>query len=336
MQRLKRLLACFCALGTLTVTASAAPVITWVAPYRIPASKAMLQRDFGGVGMKDGLTWLALQFWITAGPDIVRDGNIPAAEFDTQVKWFRDWGHANGVKVTLCVTNYVGSWNWPEARRSFLDNRSAFVKALVAETDRLGLDGVELDLEGLVEATGADVAGFIALGAELAAALHPKGKVVTVASFAAQWNAPNWKWWPELMKSVDGVTSMGYESAGFASTNGFNYADQKKHALPAGKLMIGMSGFHAVWEGNTLSEQLDWVVKDGEVGVGIWDASLENPAWQAAAVWRKLAKIRSATTASIAPVRVISSGALAPEGDFDTAGRERKESGPLPVFARPR
>src|SRR4051794_8286225 len=48
--------------------ASAGQVISWVAPYGVDQSKAMLQKDFGGVGMKDGLTWLALQFWVTNGP----------------------------------------------------------------------------------------------------------------------------------------------------------------------------------------------------------------------------------------------------------------------------
>src|SRR6185436_14695734 len=135
--------------------------------------------------------------------------------------------HANGIKVTLCVTDYVGGWNWDEARRSFRDNRAAFVAALAAETDRLNLDGVELDLEGQLEVSAQDGADFTAFATDLAAALHPKGKVVTVASYPAQWNAPNWKWWPGLMKAVDGVTSMGYEQNGKNSTNGFNYADQK-------------------------------------------------------------------------------------------------------------
>jgi hypothetical protein len=305
----------------LASAAHAGPVITWVAPYRVDASKAMLQRDFGGVGMKDGLTWLALQFWVTDGARVVQDGNVAGAGFDDKVKWFRDWGHAHGVKVTLCVTDYVGSWNWPEAVRSFNGNRAAFVKALAAEVERLDLDGVELDLEGTVEATTAESEGFIAFSADLATAMHAKGKTVTVASFAAQWNAPNWKWWPELMKTVDGVTSMGYESAGRASTHGYGYPDQKKHAVPAGKLMIGMPGGNGSWEGNTVMEQLDWVLQDGAVGVGIWDCALDNGAWQTAAVWQRLAKIKAAHAAGVVPAFPGVSNAVRTER-FDSKGRK--------------
>ncbi|MDB5049645.1 MAG: hypothetical protein JWO30_2716 [Fibrobacteres bacterium] len=316
--------------------ASAGQVISWVAPYKVDQSKAMLQKDFGGVGMKDGLTWLALQFWVTNGPNVVQDGNVAGAGFDDKVKWFRDWGHANGIKVTLCVTDFVGDWNWPEARRSFLDNRAAFVKSLVAEADRLGLDGVELDLEGNLEATAADVSGFIAFSAELAAALHPKGKTVTVASFAAQWNAPNWKWWPELMKSVDGVTSMGYEKTGRNSNNGYNYADQKKQAIPPYKLMIGMPGYFGSWEGNTAAEQLDWAVQDGEVGVGIWDCGLDNGAWQTAAVWKQLAKIRASKPAAVAPEITSPSFGNAPTTLFHADGSALGKRRHMPVFGKRR
>jgi hypothetical protein len=309
----------------LILSASAAlagPVISWVAPYRVDASKAMLQRDFGGgVGMKDGLTWLALQFWVTNGPQVVQDGNVAGAGFDDKVKWFRDWGHSHGIKVTLCVTDYVGGWNWQEARRSFNANRDAFVKALVAEADRLQLDGVELDLEGEVETTKEDSVAFIAFSAALAEALHPKGKTVTVASFAAQWNAPNWKWWPELMKSVDGITSMGYESTGRNSTNGYAYPDQKKHAPVAGKLMIGMPGGNGSWEGNTVMEQLDWVLQDGTTGVGIWDCALDNGAWQTAAVWQRLAKIKAVNPLALAPRNPGKAKAGKGLEGFDSRGR---------------
>lgn len=287
--------------------AFAGQVITWVAPYKVDASKAMLQKDFGGKGMKDGLTTLALQFWVTSGPNLTQDGNVAGAGFDDHVKWFRDWGHANGVKVVLCVTDFVGDWNWPEAVKSFNTNRAAFVASLVAEADRLGLDGVDLDLEGLVVPAGAEISGYISFATDLAAALHAKGKALTADSFPAQWNAPSWLWWPQLMKAVDGVTSMGYEKTGKASTNGYNYPDQKTHALP-GKLMIGMPGYFDTWEGNTVMEQLDWVIADGTVGVGIWDCALDNAAWQTAAVWTALAKIRAAKSDALGPRPAKASG----------------------------
>jgi len=122
-------------------TAIAGPVITWVPPYSVGTCKTKLQANWGGFGMKDGLTYLALQWWVCDGPNIKPWGGVP--NFDTNVKWFVDWGKANGVKVTLCVVNHVGDWNCPEARRSFIDNRPAFVKSLVAEANRRGgLDNI--------------------------------------------------------------------------------------------------------------------------------------------------------------------------------------------------
>ena len=56
--------------------------------------------------------------------------------------------------------------------------------------------------------------------------------------------------------------------------------------------MLGMPSNLASWQGNTVGEQLDWVVQDGAVGVAIWDATLSNDAWQNAAVWNKLKAIR--------------------------------------------
>lgn len=316
------------AAALLSVPASSGTVISWVAPYRIEQTKAMLQRDFGGVGMKDGLTWLALQFWITNGPALRQDANVAGPNFDATVKWFRDWGHANGIKVTLCVTDYVDGWNWAEARRSFMDNRAAFVKALVDEADRLGLDGVELDLEGELEIPQADMDGYNAFAADLAAALRPKGKTLTAATYPAQWNAPNWKMWPELMKHVDGVASMGYEQVAYDSKNGFNYTQQKAKAVPPGKLMIGMPAYHPAWQGRSAVENLDWVLKDGVVGVGIWDASLADAAWQTAEVWNKLKAIKAQKATTLGYAVTGPARPRDPSAAYDSNGRSLPAPGP--------
>jgi hypothetical protein len=270
-------------------------VIAWVAPYSVAASQTMLQRDFGGVGMKDGISYLALQFWITSGAGLSRDGNISSANFDPDVIWFRDWGHKYGINVELCVDNYVGGWSWPEAVRSFGTNRSAFVKSLVAEVNRLNLDGVDLDFEGTITLSTADRDAYYAFAAELSDSMHAHGRHVTVASFSAQWNAPNWDMWPTLFSKVDGITSMGYDQSGLAT----DYAAQRQHASSAPeKFMIGMPGYSGSWLGNTVVQQIDWVVADGKVGVGIWDATLSAAAWQTADVWNRLKSIRQKSTTS--------------------------------------
>src|SRR5438876_751179 len=39
------------------------PVMTWVPPYAVSRCNTRLTESFGGVGMKDVLTHLGLQFW---------------------------------------------------------------------------------------------------------------------------------------------------------------------------------------------------------------------------------------------------------------------------------
>jgi Glycosyl hydrolases family 18 len=288
----KLFLTCAAVTSILVQSVHPGQVIAWVAPYSVAASQTMLQKDFGGVGMKDGLSYLALQFWITNGPGLSKDGNISSTNFDSDVTWFRDWGHKYGIIVELCVDNYVGGWSWPAAVSSFGTNRSAFVKSLVAEVNRLGLDGADLDFEGTITLSTADRDAYYAFAAELSDSMHAHGKHVTVASFAAQWNAPNWDMWPTLFLKVDGVTSMGYDQSGLAT----DYAAQRQHASSAPeKFMIGMPGYSGSWLGNTVVQQVDWVVADGKVGVGIWDATLTATAWQTADVWNRLKTIRLET-----------------------------------------
>ena len=66
---------------------------------------------------------------------------------DATIQDFITWAHANGVKVLLTVYNGDDGWNWTLARQGFEFNRNRFTTALVAEMQRLGLDGIDLDLE---------------------------------------------------------------------------------------------------------------------------------------------------------------------------------------------
>ena len=269
---------------------SGAKVITWVPPYFVSESKTMLQKDFGGVGMKDGITHLALQFWVPNGPQVskaTRYGELS----DSDIEWFRDWGHENQIKVLLCVYNGENGWDWALAKESFVDNRAAFVNSLVSEMERLELDGIEVDLEGLGE-SDTDKDSFMEFMNELSQELGEREKELTIATFAYIWNKPNSNWWNDLNLVVYGITSMGYEEIGRNAEGWRSYASQKSFTNDPSKLMLGMPGHLSEWQGNTVSEQLDWIVQDGSVGVGIWDATLSATAWQTAAVWNKLKEIR--------------------------------------------
>jgi GH18 family chitinase len=205
----------------------------------------------------------------------------------------RDWAHANGIRVMLCVYNAGGGkWDWPLARSAFAKHGEAFAKNLVAEVEQLGLDGVDVDLEGN-GSFDADKAAFVTFMTNLSKQLHDRGKHLTVDTFSYQWNAPAQTWWPELLPLVDGLTTMGYESIGASAPEWRAYAAQRDAAgTSAAKLQIGMPSGKDNWKGNTALEQLNWVKTDGKTGVAIWDAQFRNAAWRKPEVWEKLKAIR--------------------------------------------
>jgi hypothetical protein len=265
---------------------SGAQVLTWVPPYHVSEAKQVLSATYGNLTAADGISRLALQFWITNGGSLTLD---TVSEAD--ITWFHDWARQHGVQILLCVDNYVGSgWNWGEAERSFKDNGPAFAASIVSEVSKRDFDGVDLDLEGIVDPSADDQTAYTQLAQTLATALHPLGKVVTVDSFFAQYNAPNWNWWPGLLPIVDGITSMGYDQSGL----GVDYQALTDHSMPSPqKLTLGVPGYQDTWQGNTVTEQLAWIVNQGQIGIGIWDASLGAPGWQTQDVWTQLKTVKA-------------------------------------------
>jgi hypothetical protein len=299
-----------------TTYTMAANVITWVPPYSIPECKNTLEADFGGIGMKDGLTHLALQFWVPNGPEVAKIqvyGNIS----DDDIIWFRDWGRQHDIKVMLCIFNAENGWDWDLGVNSFVNNQDDFVASVLAEIDRLELDGAEIDIEG--PGAGNEYQDeFHTFCTRLADSLHPQGKHVTVASFAYIWNAPNSDWWPGLMEVVDGITSMGYDEIGRNADGWASYAGQKELAPNPSKLMIGMMGGNNSWQGNNALEQLDWVVEDGECGVAIWDAALGGSLWESAEAWEKLALIKNSGDTTVHTFYTEKTGPLGETLNADT------------------
>jgi len=267
------------------------PVMTWVPPYAASKSRARLLESFDGVGIKDALTHLGLQFWVpTKEGGIARVGRTNETN-DRAVAEFREWGRTNGVRVLLCVYNHVQSWDWILARAAFAGNPDKFIDALLAEVARLELDGVDVDLEGN-GALDADKETFVAFIRQLSARLHAEGRHLTVDTFSYKWNAPNQTWWKDLLPHVDALTTMGYEEIGANAPEWRSYAFQKAAAGEhASKLMIGLPSGRNEWRGNGVREHLDWLQADGEVGVSFWDAQLKGDAWRDAAVWKILGEI---------------------------------------------
>jgi hypothetical protein len=253
-----------------------------------------LKESYQGVGMKDALTHLGLQFWVpTPEGGIVRTGNTNATS-DAAIMELRDWGKTNGVRVLLCIYNGVGSWDWSLARTGFATHSMKFTEALLAEVDRLQLDGVDIDLEGTGSTFEEDKEAYLAFIHGLSTRLHAQGRHLTMDTFSYKWNAPNQTWWKDRLPHVDGLTTMGYEQIGAEAADWRSYTFQKTAATGkyASKLMMGLPSGRAEWQGNHLMEHLQWLKADGQVGVSFWDAQLRAEAWRTPEVWKLLQEIR--------------------------------------------
>lgn len=284
------------------IAAAVAPrkIISWVAPYAIAATKARLVNTYsGGVGPRNSLTHLALQFWkpkvsLTGAVTLAR--STQGATTNATIKWFVTWGHNNGIKVMLCVFNGENGWDWSLTQAVIKpQNRAKFIDALIAQMQALNLDGIDIDLEGAGNEYPADKAAYVAFVRELARRVHLLGKIVTVDSFHYIYNAPNQNWWAALFPYVDGINSMGYEDLGRNAPTWQSYLAQKNRAgVYSAKLQIGIPSYLPTWQGNTTLQQTNWFrsAQAGRVGIAIWDAQFTDVTWKSAPVWNVLRLVR--------------------------------------------
>ena len=267
------------------------PVITWVAAYGIEKTKARLDESFGGHGLQNAITHLALQFWVPTPEGGIGKTAKYGEISDETISFFSRWGHAHGIRVMLCVYNSLDSWDWSLARSAFADHPREFADALVAEVEQRSLDGVDIDLEGQ-GALDEDKTAFVGFIRGLSEKLRARGKQLTVDSFSYRWNAPNQTWWQDLLPLVDGLTSMGYADLGLDGEDWRGYPSQKAAAgADAAKLLIGVPSGKDEWQNHPALDQIDWIATDGGVGVAIWDAQLDAPAWRQSDIWAKIRKI---------------------------------------------
>jgi hypothetical protein len=275
--------------------------MTWVAPYAVKTSRERLDESFGGVGMKDGLTDLALQFWEPL-PDGTGVRRVERGDdtSDAAVTALRDWGKAHGVRVLLCVYNFnvtTQSWDWPWARNGFAGHPEQFANSLLTEMDRLGLDGIDLDLEGNGSLDG-DKGTYLRFVKLLSEQIRARGKRLTIDTFAYVWHAPNQSWWNDLFPLVDGINSMGYEEIGAGAGGGSEpwrsfAAQEVASGSYVEKLMLGMPANKDEWQGKPALEQLRWLRDRGRAGMSLWDSQLDADAWRTHDAWTLVSEIKS-------------------------------------------
>jgi hypothetical protein len=270
--------------------------MTWVPPYATSNCLDRLNESFDGVGMKNGLTHLGLQFWRPSEKGQIKLVNDFKPIDDATIIQFRKWGKTNNVRVLLCVYNgYKNGWNWELAKSSFDMYRKQFISALVSETVRLQLDGVDIDFEGK-GTRDEDKKFFFDFIKELSFALKSNGKELTVDSFAYKWNAPNQGWWKMMLPHIDALHVMGYSETGSKSAGWRSYDFLKAAAgKDSSKLLIGVPSHASNWEKASVQEHLEWIAKEPSVGLAIWDAQLKDPKWRAKEIWQTISRIRQGT-----------------------------------------
>ncbi|MBP5350791.1 MAG: hypothetical protein J6Y56_02385 [Fibrobacterales bacterium] len=286
-------------------------VMTWIPPYSLDEADQAISRH--GAKFAKGLTRIGLQFWVPtySGGVAYETANGVSSERpinDNEVAHFAEWAHNNKIAVLLCVYNMQGNFNWSLASSAFkANNGETFANALVAEVDRLGLDGVDIDLEGNGD-FGSDKTAYNAFLRTLASKLHAKNKVLTVDTFHSTcYNAPNMSWWGDWVGVVDNIHSMGYEDLYEGSTtalcdvsNIFKYSTQHGYAVqqghPAGMLLLGMPSAASWGYGGQGSLPINHVAEAKAVGTGIaiWDfpGMGEQSNWTTDALWNSIAELK--------------------------------------------
>ena len=284
--------------------ASGQQVMTWIAAYS--HDKAERYINSNSAKFAKGLTRIGLQYWVPT-----YSGGVsyhPDAD-DAAVNTILQWAHGNHIAVLLCVYNGQSGWDWSLASAAFkAGNGETLASALVAEMDRMGLDGIDIDLEGNGDMS-ADRSAFNAFITTLATKVRAKGKILTVDTFHSTcYNAPNVSWWGDWVNKVHNVHSMGYqdlyEGDGTSicdMTNAFRYSTQQRYGTqagyPANGVLVGMPGWLDSWgyggQGSSVTNHIAEATAIN-TGVAIWsiDEFSSNSAWLGDAAWNAFAALK--------------------------------------------
>ncbi|MBN1411977.1 MAG: carbohydrate-binding protein, partial [Spirochaetales bacterium] len=282
-----------------TVTGGRYHVLTWIAAYNVNQCLTNLNASYGGAwNPRNVISAIGAQFYL-----VNSNGTISQNVSETDMQRVKSFCNSNGIKFLLTIFNYDGSWNWGRAASAFGPNRTAHVNNLIAELQRVGADGIDIDYEGNL-AGDPNRAEFGTFMRELGGRLHSMGKMCTVDVFSSIWNQPNVNWFGDWTGYVDMMNSMGYGAlyGGGSGWNSFNY--QLNAALSAGyqswQMDVGFCGTCDSWGSGGLgtsivahvNEVMTPPYSNRPMSICFWDANWSN-GWRDPAVWEALHRLRT-------------------------------------------
>jgi len=165
-----------------------------------------------------------------------------AFTIDPAIRDLAETAHAHDVRIFFSI----GGGNPPPYLESLLataQGRAKLVLGIVDALDRLGFDGVDIDLENAL--INAHYAPFVE---EVATAVKPLGKLVTAA--LASWNADQIS--DETLEHYDFINVMSYDATGpwnpakpgphspyAMAVDDFRYFHEKR-GIPAERVFVGL------------------------------------------------------------------------------------------------
>jgi len=144
-------------------------------------------------------------------------GNIETYQYAREDKSIIDFAHTHNVRVISTITNLPDSGNWDSKERveQVIDDsskRAKHIRDIVALTEKFNFDGILIDYE---EVSASHKDAFSHFIAELAGALHQKGKLLAVSLHPKRQKADNaigaFQDWQALANSSDQLSIMSYD-----------------------------------------------------------------------------------------------------------------------------
>lgn len=234
---------------------------------------------------------VALQFWNIRSDGTLYNWNVT----DQQTRDLVDYLKTTDIKIGMAIVN-IGSdendydgFDWTLVRpTAYGEHQAKFITNILNIADSLGMDDVNLDLEGENQQGGpwtqADRDGYADFVSKLADSLHARGKTLTAAAYGTnKYGAPNPSWYGDWVGKIDQVHTMNYTGAYWSATGISGYRAMHDYADSIGynedQLLIGMPVWVNNWSGgddNTGISNIDnlYFLKNclpRKQGITLWD-----------------------------------------------------------------